>query len=166
MREGPGGWNPAANEVSMVFLDRTEDQAADLSSLLAGVRKEMTGVKTCRTGLALLHLLRLAGFIPRGMDRLLRVGGPKVTAALSNVGVVFAKSELADEQGCLRAGSLVLKRIEPFAPIRRGVNAAVDVITYAGRLTFTMRYDVDALTAEGAGELLRRYVDCLRRDFV
>lgn len=152
---------PAVNGVSMVFIDRTPAQIQNASGLLSGIAREMRNVKRWQTGWALLRILSLAGRLRGGMVRLIEGSGPMISSGLSNLGRVFVSSELTDSEGKVRASMLVLEGVEPFPPVRPGVLAAVDVLTYANQLTVTINHDRRKLPHEAAGQLLQQYVSLL-----
>jgi NRPS condensation-like uncharacterized protein len=153
--------DPAVNGVSMVFLDRNQAQIEG-SQLLPSIACEMTNVKRWKTGWAMVQSLAAAGCIRSGMNRLVSCGGPKVTSGLSNLGRIFAHSDLANPAGKLQADTWVLERVEPFPPVRPGVIAAVDAITYADQLTLTINYDRLQLTRASAETLLDQFALRLR----
>lgn len=150
---------PAINHVSMVFLDRSEKEIRDRDGLLKSLSREIRNVKKWQTGWALIHALRFAGLLRHGMPRIVTTGGPSVTSVLSNLGKTFTESPLLDEAGRIRTEDFSVDRVEPFAPVRKGVVAAVDVLTYANQLTLTLNYDRATLSFSAAEALLQLYVN-------
>jgi hypothetical protein len=70
---------------------------------------------------------------------------------------------LADGQGRVTAGDLVLENMDWLAPLRPLTCAALAAWTYARRLRFTLHYDPHVLTAPQAGELIENLVARVRR---
>jgi NRPS condensation-like uncharacterized protein len=161
---GTPALDPAVNGVSMVFLDRNLQQIQS-DQLLPGIVREMSNVKRWQTGWALIQSLAAAGWVRNGMLRLVSRGGPRITSGLSNLGRVFANSELANAAGKLQADTWTLERLEPFPPVRPGVVAVVDALTYANQLTLTINYDRLQLNQTSAQEFLTLFANRLRALF-
>lgn len=147
---------PAANVVSMVFLDRRQQDLADPESLLHGIRDEMGLIKRCGLGLTMvftLGALRALGGLRRGP-----ADTCSATAVLSNLGVIWARHPLAGTDGRLRCGDVVLERIDAAPPVRPQTYAAFCAGTYAGRLNISLHYDSQAIAPNKAEDLLRGYL--------
>lgn len=162
LRRGTSEQESAINLVSMVFFDRSSKDIQDDAELLKGLSREMQHVKKWKTGWALIYVLGAAGLMRGGMQRIVHAGGPTITSALSNLGIIFTGSPLIDGDGKLRADSVVVERVEPYAPVRPGVHVAVDVLTYAHRLTVTLNYDRAKFSVGSANRLLDLYIENLR----
>lgn len=157
---------PAANVVSMCFLDRKGSEAlGDPAALLAGVARETSDIKRYRLGLALIRVARLAGKLPGGLRRLMTPTGPwqcMSTAVLSNLGAPFAQSALPrDERGCLKAGPLTLEGLEFLPPIRPATRASFGVVSFRGELRLALHYDPRWFSPTAARSLMNQYVHVL-----
>lgn len=154
---------PAANVVSMVFLDRRAEQLADPQRLLASIHDEMQLIKRHKLNLTFVLSLRACRWMPGALRR--ATGGQRcqATCVLTNLGSVFKRFPQVDEEGRLHLGGAVLEEIDILAPIRPLTSAAFAVHQYAGRLGLTLHYDPRVLTAEQAAELLEGLLACVRR---
>jgi hypothetical protein len=140
---------PAANVVSMVFLDRNAADCADPASLLAGIGQEMRLIKRNRLGVTFPLSLQFARLLPDAMARLQKTLDQPVcrgTAVLSNLGRPFLEAPLSRCDGKLVAGKMTLEKIDFLPPVRPQTAAAWGVSTYADRLQVALHYDSRALT--------------------
>jgi len=155
---------PAANVVSMVFLDRTP---ADIASagLAASLHAEMQLIKRLGLGMTFLFTVAAARRLPGGIARLVADRSTAATALFTNLGRILTRP--AERRGGLvKAGPLTLVAVEPIAPLRRGTAVAVAAAEYGGRLTFLFRTDPVCLDAaataalrEGFARRLHRHID-------
>ncbi len=155
MRRGTDDKIPAANVVSMCFLDRTPSEFEDPTRLLRGIVRETTHIKAHFLGHALILVARLFGKVKGGMRWLMT---PRLawrcsaTAVLSNLGEPLKGSRLpSNARGEILAGDLTLTHVELLSPVRPGTALAVGVVTYAGSTSLTFHYDhtrIDAAEAE------------------
>lgn len=135
---------PAANIVSMVFLDRRPAEIA-APGLAASLHREMQLVKRLGLGMTFLFTLAAARCLPGGIAGLVTDRSTAATALFTNLGRVFARSRSAGGRtGLMQVGPLRLVAVEPLAPLRRGTSLAVAAAEYAGRLSFTLRTDPGA----------------------
>lgn len=145
---------PAANIMSLVFLDRRRRDLHDPNSLLLSLNEEMNLIKRNKLGLTFVLSLAavrsvtgsLAKSMPSDEDCL-------ATAVLTNPGILFKNSSLADEHGCLVAGDNRLVDVEFMAPFRPNTHATFSAYTYANQLRITMHFDQRALKTGDAQEL-------------
>lgn len=156
---------PAANVVSMCFLDRS-GSALDAPDLLLGIAAETRTIKQGRLGNALLHVAQLAAKFPSGLKTLMTPRYPwtcSSSAVLSNLGTPYAASTLPrNALGQLRAGPLTLTSVELLPPIRPQTRAAIGVVSYAREMRLTLHYDSRWLSPVAARALLHSYVAALR----
>jgi len=152
---------PAANVVSMVFLDRSaaEIEAADLAHSL---HDEMQLIRRLGLGMTFLFTLAAARGLPGGIARLVGDRTTAATALFTNLGRIFAR---ATERGTgqLRVGPRRLVAVEPLAPLRRGTPVGVAAVEYAGRLSFTLRTDPAALDIAATEAVRDAFAARLRR---
>ena len=147
---------PAANVVSMVFLDRRREQV-DSNDLLAGIRREMQCIKRNRLGLTFIWSLKALGLVPGATSMMTRSRKCMATCVLTNLGQLFRKTPLPRHEGRLQVGDLLLTDVDILAPIRRGTYAALATFQYANSQQFTMHSDPRAITTAEADELLTMY---------
>ncbi len=154
---------PAANVVSMVFLDRRSAEMADGRRLLQGINAEMRQIKRLGLGLTFVMSLWAVRRLPGGLPRLTRKAGCSATGLLSNLGAVLADAPLPRQGGRIALGGAVLESIDAVGPLRRGTHTAFSVFTYAGRFCITLHYDPRAISPAGAGALLDAYARRVRQ---
>jgi hypothetical protein len=153
---------PAANVVSMVFLDRNSTQCIDPSELLDGIHNEMALIRRRQLGLTFiwsLHALRAA---PGGMAGRVGNGRCEATCVVTNLGRALADSLLPKRGGKLVAAKLLLEDIEVFAPIREGTAATIGLVFYADGLNICLQYDGRRMTAVQSDDLLSTYLQTIR----
>jgi hypothetical protein len=159
----------AANSVGMAFLDRSARHcAADPDQLLADVIRETQEIKTSLFGGPLLRVAACLGRWPGGLCQMMTPRWPfscGATAVLSNLGTVLTQSPLPrDERGQLQTGGLTLLRLELLPPVRPGTVVALGVVTYAGRMTISVRHDPAALSFARARTLVTAFGAALGGD--
>jgi hypothetical protein len=138
---------PAANVVSMVFLDRSPAEIA-APTLARSLHDEMQLIKRLGLGMTFLYTLAVARSLPGGISRLVGDRSTAATALFTNLGRIFSR-QVVERGGCVLAGPRRLVGIEPLAPLRRGTALAMAAVEYGGTLVFTLRTDpgsVDAAT--------------------
>jgi hypothetical protein len=154
---------PAANVISMVFLDRRGAQIADAGRLLRGINAEMRRIKRLGLGLTFVLSLWAVRRLPGGLPRMVRPARCSATSLLSNLGPVLADGPLPRQDGQIALGGAVLESIDAVGPLRPLTHTAFSVFTYAGRLGITLHYDPRAISSAGAGELLDAYARRVRQ---
>jgi NRPS condensation-like uncharacterized protein len=150
---------PAANVVSMVFLDRRGRDMKNPGSLLASVHAQMQRIKRLGLGSTFVRSLGMCQWLPGGIERRCRSDRCMSTVVFTNLGRVFDRCPLADRHGRVTADGLVLQDMDLLAPLRPLTFASFTTWTYAGRLCFTLHYDSRVLTAEQAGEIIDRFTE-------
>ena len=154
---------PAANVISMVFLDRLPRDMADGRQLLQGIHTEMGRIKRLGLGLTFVLSLWAVRRLPGGLPRMVRPARCSATCLLSNLGPVLADGPLPRQGGQIalgRGGPRNDRRRGPFAAL---TYTAFSVFSYAGRLGITLHYDPRAFTSAAAGELLEAYARRVRQ---
>jgi len=149
---------PAANVVSMVFLDRRPEQFTNRRKLLQGIHDEMQLIKRLQLGLTFVFSLRAFHAVPGGLARMTKADRCTATCVLTNLGAPLAKVPLPREEGRLVAGNVVLETLDVLPPFRPRTQAAFAVFRYARRLRITMHYDPRSLAADQAEDLLATFV--------
>lgn len=157
---------PAANVVSMVFLDRRPAEFGDVDRLLQSVHDEMQLIKDLQLGLTFPLSLSFSKRIPGSTSRWRRISKQdkcRATCVLSNLMRPFADSSLPRRDGTIVVGNLALERIDFLPPIRAYTAAAFGVLTYRDELRITLHFDSRVMEKSEANELLACYVHGLRR---
>jgi hypothetical protein len=154
---------PAANRVSMVFLDRQVPDAQDEDRLLGEILEEMAIVKRDARGLRFLLVLGLLQWFPAILAKGLRRRRPWVTALLTNVGAALSNCHLPRRDGKLLVGDLTLEAVDMVPIIRAREPVAFAVNSYAGRLTLGMHFDPRTISAADAEAMLGLYADRIRQ---
>lgn len=153
---------PAANRVSMVFLDRKLEDCGDAVRLAISVREQMEIVRSHSLGHIFPMSLEVGRILPGGLARTVRRPKPQCTAVLSNVGRFFHRSPLADADGTIRIGSSRLTGWWGVPPIRPGTALAVGTHETSGRRTVAFHVDGSRLPTAAARHLLDKMVSELR----
>ena len=143
---------PAANIVSMIFLDRTAAQIANPAALLASIHTQMNLIKRLGLGMTFIFTLWVARRLPGGIRKLLGNQTTAATALFTNLGRVLATQGDCPD-GRLQIGQNSLLFIEILGPLRQGTAVAVGATEYVGSLRFTLRYDPAAVSFEQAAAL-------------
>ncbi|MEI8228791.1 MAG: hypothetical protein WCH77_11090 [Planctomycetota bacterium] len=150
---------PAANRVSMIFLDRLPGDRHDRGQLIRSVRDEMELIRSHALGHIFPLSLEAGRLLPGGLRRTPDSPKPQCTAVLSNLGRCFQRSPLADEQGCIRIGHGRLADWWIVPPIRPGTALAVATHETAGRRTVTFQFDSERICAAAAVAWPARMLD-------
>lgn len=149
---------PAANVVSMAFLDRRPGDLRRPQRLLRGIHHEMQIIKQER--LALAFVLWLAA-LKNQLGEIAR-GDSRATCVLTNLGAVLDEVPLPRDRGRLVVGDTLLDSVQLYAPWRLRTSIALAVLQYAGRLNLTLHYDPRVLEAGSAEELFDEFVAQVR----
>jgi hypothetical protein len=153
---------PAANRVSMVFLDRQRAHCDDQHALVKGVHAEMELIRSHALGHIMPMSLELGRLTPGGLRRAANRPAPQATAVLSNLGRCFHRSPLADPSGSLRIGESVLESWWIVPPVRPGTALAVATHETAGRRIVAAHVDPTALPPTAARSVMDRFTAWLR----
>ena len=150
---------PAANLVSMVFLDRPQSALENPARLLEDISNEMEAVKRDELGLRLTRALEWEKWLPgKWFRKVVRRNRAWATTMLTNIGPALPGCRLPRREGRFVVGDAILEEfdlipiVRPFQP----VNFAV--ATYAGRLSLTARVDTRAIALQDAKRLFDGYV--------
>ena len=153
---------PAANIVSMVFLDRNASQCADPSELLRGIHDEIALIRRRRLGFTFIWSLHALRALPGRLAGRVGKGRCEATSVVTNVGRVLVDSTLPSRGGKLAAANLLLEDVEFFAPLREGTVATIVLLFYAGGLNICLQFDGRRITAAQADDLLATYLRTIR----
>jgi hypothetical protein len=144
---------PAANLVSMVFLDRRPQDMAEPDRLLRGIHAEMQRIKNCRLGLTFVLALQAARMLPGGIARTVRADRCAVSCVFSNFGEPLRDVPPGVGDGRLRVAGLVLEGVDALAPMRPYTWAAFAALAYAGGMSLALHYDPRVLSPQQARDL-------------
>jgi hypothetical protein len=160
LRRAPDRSLPAANVVSMIFLDRQQTDLEDPQALLRSLHDEMQLIKTHELGLTFVLSLALARRFPGGLKRQGDRYRCTATCLFTNLGNLFTRTPVPrDKSRRLVVGDVTLESLDLIAPIRPFTGAAFTPFHYANCLGTTLHWDPRMLTAEQANELLQGYVE-------
>jgi hypothetical protein len=142
---------PAANVMSLVFLDRRARFVRQSDRLLVSLRNEMGLIRAWR--LALTFVLSLAALRPLpGLRR--RLMSLRTTAFATNLGriVPTAPGETVS------AGGVKLVEVEAYVPLLPDTPLSFGFYQYAGELNLTLRYDPAVFKDAEARDFFDRYL--------
>ena len=162
LRRATDGRMPAANVVSLSFLDRVAAQLADPIQLVAGLHEQVEQTLRVRTSLAFVPALKLIGMIPGQLYARMRRPRCRATAVLSNIGSLCFGSILRGRDRRMVSGSVILESIEAVVPLHPLTHVAFVASHYGGKLSLTISHDPCWIDADEARELLESYVRQLK----
>lgn len=149
---------PAANRVSMVFLDRRPTDLPDADRLVRGLRDEMSLISGHRLGHILPLTLEAGRWCPGGLVRSTLRRRPQSTVVLSNLGRCFHRRPLVDETQAVRVGDSVLAGWWIVPPVRPGTALSVATHKTQGRRTIAFHVDESRVPLPSAATLLDRMI--------
>jgi NRPS condensation-like uncharacterized protein len=153
---------PAANIVSMVFLDRKPRHIRNTISFLLGIHREMCHIKRCNLGLALIYGLTVYRKLFGSYSKMINQNRCWTTATISNLGLLFPKTPCPLRNNHLLFDKeLELTEIHSVPPIRPQTVLGVCASSYANRLTIDMQYDTELLNTVQAKKLFDSLIDYL-----
>ena len=161
LREPSDALLPAANIVSMIFIDRRPAKFASPTELLRSVVRDTWLIKQFRLGLIFVWVTKWLCRCPPVMRRMLAGRRCMSTAVLSNLGVQLNETPLPRRRGRIVAGNVMLDQIEFFPPLRPFTRVAVGVVTYAGELNVAVHYDRRSLAVATGDSFLRDLLACV-----
>ena len=146
---------PAANIVSMVFLDRIPEKIQDLESFYRGACGEMQHIKRNNLGWAFIHGLTVYQQIFGSFRKMIQQDRCWTTATVTNLGQVFAEVPLPIREGRVQIGeSLELIGVETSPPVRPWTALGISILTYADCMTINVHYDSSVLTCSDAQSII------------
>lgn len=149
---------PAANVVSLAFLDREPNQFSDAVRLLADLHTENTQTKRLRESLAFVPALKLLGMFPGRLHARMQRVHCKSSSVLSNLGVLFNGSALLGRDRRMVAGGVILESVEAVLPLHPLTHVAFLASNYGAKLSLTISHDPRWIDAAAVRELLESYV--------
>lgn len=152
----------AANVVSFSFLDRDATHFADPIRLLGNLHTQTEETKRLRTSLAFIPALKLIGMFPGRLHARMQRTHCQASVALSNLGIVLARSPLLGRDRRVVSGGLILESMEPFMPLRHLTHAAFAVSNYGRKLNLTISHDPRWIDDADGRELLESFARQLK----
>jgi NRPS condensation-like uncharacterized protein len=150
------------NDMSLVFVDREMGQIEDRSELLTGICQEMTRVKRCQLGFAILRVFSWIRATPAAATVVRKIRRSYATAVVSNLGRVLLTHRSGQR---IVSGGLTINRLGFLVPIRNATPISLGVLTYANELTISMHYDDGVIRTASAQQLLASVVEHLCESF-
>ena len=149
---------PAANIVSMVFLDRKPTKIFDTPFFYRGIFREMRHIKRCDLGWTFIHGLTLFRRIVGSVRKMTQQNRCWTTATVTNLGRLFCDVPLPRREGRIRMDeSLELIGVETSPPVRPWTALGISVSSYADYMTINLHYDSAVLTRSDAQTILERF---------
>jgi NRPS condensation-like uncharacterized protein len=153
---------PAANIVSMVFLDRKPNRIRNNHSFLQKIHREMRHIKDCNLGLALIYGLTVYRKLFGSYKKMINQNRCWTTATISNLGSLFLQTPCPRRNNNLLFDKeLELLEIHSVPPIRPQSVLGVCAFSYANRLTIDMQYDSELLNTTQAKKLFDLLINYL-----
>jgi len=154
---------PAANVVSMVFLDRRDEDLQDPPRLLASIHDQMQQIKRLGLGSAFVHSVGLCRRVPGLLEHMCGARRCLSTVVFTNLGILFSRGSWAGHHGRVAVDGMVLQDLDVLAPLRPLTCAAFAVWSYARRLCCTLHYDSRVLAEGPATELIDEFFGSILR---
>ncbi|MDO4575795.1 MAG: hypothetical protein Q4D98_11340 [Planctomycetia bacterium] len=165
LRNARAGLFPAANMVSMVFLDRKIAEIDDSRLFLERIHREMNDVKRLELGFLLVQGIAVVKRMLGSLDAILGFSECWTSLVISNIGPVFSPRKFPfprTDKGELCIHDTVLEEVESASPIRPLTSVALCVSTYAGRTGITLHYDSRTISAALAQDFMDRVLSYVR----
>jgi hypothetical protein len=148
---------PAANKVSMVFIDRKRKDIQQTGRFYRLVHQEMQHIKHCRFGWAFIHGLTVYKWLFGSIRNMVRRECCWATATVSNLGILFDTAELPVQHGRIKLDdTLEMTGAETVPPIRCGTSLGICAFTCMNKLKICIHYDAGVLIKDDAEAVLRR----------
>lgn len=161
MRRREDSATPAANVVSLIFLDRREADLIESENLLRGLNAEMNEIKDNRLGLIYLLTLKPPSWIPGLMGWIAQRQKLSSTVVFTNLMRPFKLLRLKRDDERVLIGAARLENVEIMAPLRPYTCATFGAATYAGRLSVSVLADPRFLSPAEIDDLLACYVSAI-----
>ncbi len=149
---------PAANMVSMLFLDREANQLADPTRLLGNLHTQIEETLRLRKNLVFVPALKLLGKFSGKLSARMQRRQCLASAVLSNLGVAGARSPLMGRDRRLVSGGVILESLEVVLPLRPLTHAVICALKYGRKLSLTLSYDPRWIDDADGFELLMSFV--------
>jgi len=153
---------PMANSMSLFFLEQKAGNLPTKDVLLKKLHDHMLRATKRQLKYTFLITLGLARTLGNGIATTTSADKCFSTTCLSNLGPVFDRTPLPRRDGKIVAGNVELEAVDFVIPLRRYMNAAFCVYTYAGRLRILMHTDPRVLSDEQTRTLLETFTDQIR----
>ncbi len=156
---------PAANIVSYGFVTRRASECAVPEKLLQSIHEQTGDILFMREGIVFLKCVRFLRAIPGALKALLGFKSCFCTGVLANVGDLRRRFDgrFPLQDGCWKAGNVVVKDIGGVAPVRPNTGVAITVGDYGGRTTLHLRTDPLVFSPQQSQLFLDQFVIRLTR---
>ncbi|MFM9962280.1 MAG: condensation domain-containing protein [Planctomycetaceae bacterium] len=161
-RRATDGRMPAANVVSLSFLDRVAAQLADPIRLLGNLHEQISQTLRVRSSLAFGPALKLIGMIPGRLFARMQRTNCLASAVMSNLGILCVGSRLMGRDRRMVAGGVVLESVEVVLPLHPLTHVAFVALNYGGKLSLTISHDPRWIDAAEGRDLLESFVRQLK----
>ncbi len=148
---------PAANVVSMCFLDRPAKNLTDFWGAAKNIHLETQGILKNQMGITLNRFMAWMGYFPGVLKFFMELDQCKATYVLTNLGKPFRNSILMGEDGILQTGGVKLIALDSLAPLRQDTRLVISSNYYGGRLSLTYRYDKKNVSPDMAQKFADHY---------
>ena len=133
---------PAANVVSVVFIDRRQRDIANPIQLLQGIHEEMQLIKQRNLGATFIHSLEMTRWLPGGLERATGQQTGSISTVLTNLGPL-AEDETTCPQSAGDKPSLCIEDFFLWPPLPAGCSMAFAVGSFRHQLRWGIVYDAN-----------------------
>ncbi|NJK91026.1 MAG: hypothetical protein HC904_03830 [Blastochloris sp.] len=155
----------ACNVISLITMDRSEEDLKEPESLLRRTHEEMTWIREQGLQAAFLSMLSMYRLLPGGLKEFCRrQKRRRGTLVLSNLLTIYFHSAraLLNEKGWVEVKGAVLTGLTYTGPLLSGVQVSVVAHIYAGVLHLDLNYDWKRVSESEARSLMERWLARLR----
>jgi len=146
---------PAANIVSMTFLDRKVEKIQATQEFYQGVHKEIQHIKRYNLGWSFIRSLTIYRRVVGNFRKMMHPDRCWATATVTNLGRLFDDVPLPKREGRVQINdSLELIGVTGSPPVRSSTAIGISVLTYADYMTISIHYDSAILTRCEAQSIL------------
>lgn len=150
-----------ANSISLLFLDRNEEQMECESSLLESIQDELHNQARQDFRISFVTMLGVGRHLPGGLKKFLAKRRCWSTCIFSSLGVLFRDVVLPTEDDCLVAGNVRMDQWDLVPPMRDDLGLTICPYTYAGRMSVVFNYDPTRVNGDQLAMMLRTYLSRL-----
>ena len=165
--EAPGEIQPAANIVSVVFLDRQSQEMNSPLGLLESISREMQLIKRRELGAIFIHSLELTRWLPGGLEQATGQQTGSVSTVLTNLGPFLADWEWAETESntdsAAGTDTVPLKVVDCclWPPLPQGSALSFAVGAVGGKIQWGISHDACRVSRERVAYLWERIVSQL-----
>jgi len=155
---------PVCNGIGFAFLTRKISETHNFETLLDSIREENRLIRKYHLADHFSVGLQAASHIPGAMGFLTSPRRCFSTAVLSNLGDFTRrlKVSLPQKGGKLQVGGLTLESVAAAPPIQANTRVTACVMRYAGKFSFTFRFDETIFSRQAASEFIEILTHLIR----